>query len=97
MKAIKWLDEHFEETLLVICLVLISVVCLIQVIIRNIPFISSLRGYYMTNTVPYTCPLTLYGNSKFKGALVMDEPLTVEEYNTLTAAYEIDRAAALAE
>ena len=62
-----------------------------------IPFISSLRGYYMTNTVPYTCPLTLYGNSKFKGALVMDEPLTVEEYNTLTAAYEIDRAAALAE
>ena len=62
-----------------------------------IPFISSLRGYYMTNTVPYTCPLTLYGNSKFKGALVMEEPLTVEEYNTLTAAYEIDRAAALAE
>ena len=33
----------------------------------------------------------------FKGALVMEEPLTVEEYNTLTAAYEIDRAAALAE
>ena len=62
-----------------------------------IPFISSLRGYYMTNTVPYTCPLTLYGNSKFKGALVMDEPLTVEEYNTLTAAYELERAAALAE
>jgi hypothetical protein len=51
----------------------------------------------MTNTVPYTCPLTLYGNSKFKGALVMDEPLTVEEYNTLTAAYELERAAALAE
>ena len=43
MKAIKWLDEHFEETLLVICLVLISVVCLIQVIIRNIPFIPSLQ------------------------------------------------------
>ena len=62
-----------------------------------IPFISSLRGYYMTNTVPYTCPLTLYGNSKFKGALVMEEPLTIDEYNTLTAAYEIERAAALAE
>jgi TRAP-type C4-dicarboxylate transport system permease small subunit len=43
MKAIKWLDDHFEETLLVICLVLISVVCLIQVIIRNIPWIPSLQ------------------------------------------------------
>ena len=50
----------------------------------------------MTNTVPYTCPLTLYGNSKFKGALVMDEPLTMEEYTILTEAYEADRAAALA-
>jgi len=43
MKAIKWLDERFEETLLVICLILIAVVCLIQVIIRNIPFIPSLQ------------------------------------------------------
>lgn len=60
------------------------------------PFISSLRGYYMTNCVPYTSPLTLYGNSKYKGTLVMEEPLTVEEYNTLTTAYELDRAAALA-
>ena len=61
-----------------------------------IPFISSLRGYYMTNTIPYTSPLTLYGNSKFKGALVMDEPLTLEEYSILTEAYNIERAAALA-
>ena len=43
MKAIKWLDEHLEETLLVICLVLIACVCLIQVIIRNIPWIPSLQ------------------------------------------------------
>jgi len=43
MKVLKWLDEHFEETLLVICLILIAVVCLIQVIIRNIPFIPSLQ------------------------------------------------------
>lgn len=61
-----------------------------------IPFISSLRGYYMTNTIPYTSPLTLYGNSKFKGTLVMEEPLTVEEYEILTAAFEAERAAALA-
>lgn len=43
MKVLKWLDEHFEETLLVICLILIAVVCLIQVIIRNIPWIPSLQ------------------------------------------------------
>ena len=43
MKAIKWLDDHFEETLLVICLVLITCVCFVQVIIRNIPWIPSLQ------------------------------------------------------
>jgi len=61
-----------------------------------IPFISSLRGYYMTYSVPYTEPLTLYGNVKYKGTLVMDEPLTYDEYATLKAAYEIERAEALA-
>lgn len=60
-----------------------------------IPFISSLRGYYMTNCMPFTSPLTLYGNSKFKGTLVMDHPLTLAEYNTLDAAYELARAEAL--
>ena len=43
MKVLKWFDEHFEETLLVICLVLIACVCLIQVIIRNIPWVPSLQ------------------------------------------------------
>ena len=61
-----------------------------------IPFISSLRGYYMSYSVPYTSPLTLYGNEKYKGTLVMSEPLTAEEHATLKAAYEIERAAALA-
>ena len=61
-----------------------------------IPFISSLRGYYMSYSVPHTSPLTLYGNTKYKGTLVMAEPLTYEEYATLTAAYEIERANALA-
>lgn len=60
-----------------------------------IPFISSLRGYYMTYSVPYTSPLTLYGNEKYKGTLVMSDPLTIDEYNTLKAAYEIERAKAL--
>ena len=43
MKVLKWLDEHFEETLLVVLLILISCVQLVQVIFRNIPFISSLK------------------------------------------------------
>lgn len=60
-----------------------------------IPFISSLRGYYMTYSVPYTSPLTLYGNEKYKGTLVMSEPLTYDEYSTLKSAYDIERAAAL--
>ncbi len=62
-----------------------------------IPFISSLRGYYMTNSMPFTSPLTLYGNSKYKGTLVMEEALTYEEYLTLEAAYDIARAEALQE
>ncbi len=40
---IKWLDEHFEETLLVIFLILISCVSMLQVVIRKVPFIPSLQ------------------------------------------------------
>lgn len=42
MKAIKWLDEHFEEAIMVLLLVLIACVELIQVIVRNLPFIPAL-------------------------------------------------------
>lgn len=42
MKVLKWLDDHFEEVLLVICLVLITVVSFLQVIIRKIPWIPAL-------------------------------------------------------
>ena len=40
---IKWLDEHMEETFLVICLVLIACISMIQVIVRKVPFLSSLQ------------------------------------------------------
>ena len=43
MKVIRWLDEHFEEAILVALLILISCVELAQVIIRNIPFIPALK------------------------------------------------------
>lgn len=43
MKVLKWLDEHFEEALLVILLALICCVELAQVICRNVSFIDSLQ------------------------------------------------------
>ena len=60
-----------------------------------IPFISSLRGYYMSYSVPYTSPLTLYGNEKYKGLKVMNSALTIDEFNALDAQYDIERAEAL--
>ena len=42
MKTVKWLDEHFEETLLIVLLAMISCVELVQVIIRNIPAVPAL-------------------------------------------------------
>ena len=36
MRAVKWLDEHLEETVLVIFLVLISCVMLLQVFMRKV-------------------------------------------------------------
>lgn len=43
MKVLKWLNDHFEEFLLVVLLVIISCVSLLQVVIRNIPWIPALK------------------------------------------------------
>ena len=42
MKITKWLDDHFEETLLVIMLVLIACINMWQVVVRNLEFIPPL-------------------------------------------------------
>lgn len=42
MKVVKWLDEHMEEFILVVLLVIIACVSLLQVIIRKVPWIPSL-------------------------------------------------------
>lgn len=42
MKILKWTDEHFEETVLIVLLILICCVELAQVVIRNIPWIPAL-------------------------------------------------------
>ncbi|MDO4493917.1 MAG: TRAP transporter small permease [Clostridia bacterium] len=43
MKVIKWLDDHLEEFLLIVALVLITLVSFVQVIIRKVPWIPSLQ------------------------------------------------------
>lgn len=42
-KATVWLDEHFEEALLALLLLVIFFVSLLQVIVRNLPFIPALK------------------------------------------------------
>jgi len=42
MKLIRWLDRHFEEYLMIFCLVSITLVMFIQVIIRKLPWIPAL-------------------------------------------------------
>jgi C4-dicarboxylate transporter DctQ subunit len=42
MRLIKWLDKHFEETLMIILLIIISCVTMIQVIVRKVPWLTSL-------------------------------------------------------
>lgn len=42
MKVVKWLDQHFEEAILVFLLVVIACVELAQVVCRNVPFLPAL-------------------------------------------------------
>lgn len=41
-KVVKWIDDHFEESLLILLLATMACVELVQVIARNVPFIASL-------------------------------------------------------
>ena len=78
MKAIKWLDEHLEETLLVILLVLITCVELIQVVIRNIPWIPALTWaeefcrFCWIWSVFISLPYTLRKGSMLRVNVLMD-------------------------
>jgi len=44
MKVIKWLDDHLEEILMVIALILITLVCFTQAVIRKLPDVIMLFG-----------------------------------------------------
>ncbi len=58
-----------------------------------IPVISSLRGYHMSYEIPFTAPRCLYGCNRFKGLEVSSEPIALEKYNELEAAWEAGKKA----
>lgn len=78
MNGVKWLDEHFEETLLVVLLVLISCVELIQVIVRNVSFIPALTWaeefcrICWIASVFISLPYTIRKASMLRVSVVMD-------------------------
>lgn len=65
MKAVKWLDEHAEEVILIFLLILISCVELLQVVCRNVPTIPALTWaeetcrFFWIMTVFISLPYTI--------------------------------------
>lgn len=77
MKIIKWLDEHLEECFLVIFLVLISVVCLLQVIARRvealkIPWTDEFCRFMWIWSVFVSVPYTIRKGSMLRVSVVLD-------------------------
>ena len=78
MKVIKWLDEHFEEFFLVVFLALISIVELVQVIIRNVPWIPALTWaeefcrFMWIWSVFMSLPFTIRKSSMLRVNVVID-------------------------
>ena len=78
MKIIKWLDEHFEEYLMVLFLVLITCVMMLQVVIRKIPFIPSFTWaeefcrFMWIMSVFISLPYTIRKNNMLRVSVLMD-------------------------
>lgn len=78
MKVIKWLDQHFEEAILVFLLVVIACVELLQVVARNIPFIPSLTWaeelcrFAWIATVFLSLPFTIRKGSMLRVSVLID-------------------------
>ena len=79
MKAIKWLDKHFEETLIVIILIVITVVEFAQVVVRKLPFIPALTWaeefcrICWIWTVFLTIPYTIRHMNMLRVSIVMEQ------------------------
>ena len=78
MKVIRWLDDSFEETLLVIFLVLITVVEMLQVVIRNVPWIPALTWaeefcrFMWIGSVFISLPFTIRRSSMLRVNVLVD-------------------------
>ena len=78
MKALKWLDDHFEEIFLVIFLVLISCVSLIQVIWKKVPVLKALPWtnefccFMWIWTVFLSLPYTIRKGSMLRVSVLLD-------------------------
>ena len=100
MKAVKWLDEHFEEAIIIFLLAVIAIVELMQVVCRNIPGVPALSWaeemarYAWIVTVFLSLPFTIRTNTTLKvTALVEAFPWKVT--NIITIIVDIVTAAAL--
>ena len=100
MKVAKWLDEHFEEAIIIFLLVVISVVELMQVICRNVPGIPALSWaeemarYAWIVTVFISLPYTIRTSSTLRvTALVEAFPWKV--YNVINVVVDIITAVAM--
>ena len=78
MKLVKWLDEHLEEAILVLLLVVITTVCFLQVVIRKIPWIPALTWaeefcrFCWIWSVFLSLPYTIRKGSMLRVSILMD-------------------------
>jgi C4-dicarboxylate transporter DctQ subunit len=77
MRFIKWLDKHFEETLLVALLVLISLVMLLQIIMRyvfnnSLPWPEEFGRYCYVWTTFLSLGFTMKYGNMLKVGILMD-------------------------
>lgn len=92
MKAVKWLDEHFEECFMVVLLVLIAVVSLMQVIVRNIETLPALKWaeefcrFCWIGSVFLSLPYTIRNVSMLRVCVLLD--LLPQFFIQLSQVYE---------
>lgn len=94
MKAIKWLDAHFEEAILVFFLVVIACIELIQVICRNVPALPTLTWpeelcrFTWIATVFLSLPYTIRTSNMLRVSVMIDA-LPYKAHNALDVFVDI--------
>ena len=78
MKVLKWLDDHFEEFILAVLLILISCITMLQIIARNVKFITTLTWpeefcrFCWIWSVFLSVPYTIKNNNMLRVNIVVD-------------------------